>query len=146
MAEDKKKEEVKLTPEQQEEQNRQKMYKFLLETFGSTAPTAEKVTEWKGKYGRVRVLPLSDDEVYFIRPIKRIEYKALLATAQTSGGDDPETFLKETLVTRCLLWPVMDTAQFNDSLGGTIEALYTIVMDASNFVSQDVLFTIARDL
>lgn len=136
-------------PEQAEptkEQQEDKMYAYLLETFGDQAPTADTVAGWKNTYRRVRLLPLSDEEVYFIRPIKRNEYKALLNTAQTSGGEDQETFLREAIVAKCVLWPKMDTAQFADGFAGTIDSIYTIVMDASNFVSQEALFTVVREL
>lgn len=129
-----------------EEQERAKMYAFLKETFGDGAPDAETVTNWKARHKRVRLLPLSDEEVYFVRPIKRSEYKALLKTAQAAGGEDTETFLRERIVSACVLWPVMDTAQFADSYAGTIDAIYQIIMDASNFVSQEALFTVVREL
>jgi len=141
------------TPEQVEKSEEQKkkeletqMYDYLRETFGAEAPNAEKVAEWKARHRRVRLLPLSDEEVYFVRPIKRNEYKALLHTAQTSGGEDMESFLRERIVGQCVLWPKMDTAQFSDSFAGTIDALYQIIMDASNFVSQEALFTVVREL
>lgn len=132
--------------EQSEEQARTKMYEFLQETFGSDAPNAETVEGWKQKYKRVRLMPFSDEEVYFVRPIKRNEYKALLKTAQAGGGEDTETFLRERIVAACVLWPLMDTAQFADSYAGTIDAIYQIIMDASNFVSQEALFTVVREL
>lgn len=132
--------------EQTEEQARTKMYEFLKETFGASAPDADKVEAWKQRHRRVRLLPLSDEEVYFVRPIKRSEYKALLKTAQAAGGEDVETFLRERIVSQCVLWPVMDTAQFADSYAGTIDAIYQIIMDASNFVSQEALFTVVREL
>jgi hypothetical protein len=142
-------EEIKEAPEQAEqteEQARAKMYEFLAETFGAGAPTADKVAEWKQRFRRVRLLPLSDEEVYFVRPIKRNEYKALMKTAQTSGSEDQETFLRERIVATCVLWPIMDSAQFDDTLAGTIDNLYQVIMEASNFVSQEVLFTVVREL
>jgi len=135
-----------LTEEQAEEQARTKMYAYLQKNFGSTAPNAEKVAEWKQRYRRVRLLPLSDDEVYFVRAIKRSEYKAILKSSQASGSDDVETFLRERIVSACTLWPVMDAAQFDDGFAGTIDDLYQVIMDASNFVSQEALFTVVREL
>lgn len=129
-----------------QEQVEAKMYEYLKETFGADAPDADKVKEWKARFRRVRLLPLSDEEVYFVRPIKRSEYKALLTNLGTAGGDDQETFLREQIVARCTLWPVMDTAQFADTFAGTIDALYQIIMDASNFVTQEALFTVVREL
>lgn len=142
-------EDVKEAPEQAEqteEEARAKMYEFLQETFGAGAPDAEKVEAWKARHRRVRLLPLSDEEVYFVRPIKRSEYKALLKNAQSAGGEDQETFLRERIVAQCVLWPAMDTAQFADTYAGTIDAVYQIIMDASNFVSQEALFTVVREL
>jgi hypothetical protein len=123
-----------------------KMYAYLLKTFGPTAPSADKVNEWKATYGRVRFLPLSDTEVYFIRPVKRSEYKVMVAAAQAAGGEDPDTFLRESLVAKCVLWPQLDTAQFSAGFAGTIDSLWTIIMDASNFLSQEALFTVVREL
>jgi hypothetical protein len=143
-------EEIKEAPEQAEEQTeeqaRAKMYEFLAEAFGPGAPNADKVAEWKQRFRRVRLLPMSDEEVYFVRPIKRNEYKALMKTAQASGSEDVETFLRERIVATCVLWPAMDAAQFDDGFAGTIDALYQIIMDASNFVSQEALFTVVREL
>lgn len=144
MSEEKK--EVVLTEEQKEKIARDKMYEFLQEKFGPTAPNAEKVEEWKARYRRVRFVPFGEDEIYFIRPIKRSEYKALVSTAQASGGEDAEVFLQDRIVSQCVLWPVMDTAQFADGLGGTAPSLYTAIMDASNFISQDALFSVIREL
>jgi len=134
------------TEEKTEEQARAEMYKYLKESFGDNAPTEETVANWKARHRRVRLLPLSDEEVYFVRPIKRNEYKALLKSAQAGGGEDVETFLRESIVSKCVLWPMMDTAQFSDSLGGTVDAVYQVIMDASNFVSQEALFTVVREL
>jgi len=139
-------EQAEPTAEEQEALAREKMYEFLKETFGPEAPDAEKVAAWKQRHRRVRLLPLSDDEVYFVRPIKRNEYKALLKGAQSSGGEDVEAFLRERIVAQCVLWPAMDSAQFADGFAGTIDALYQIIMDASNFVSQEALFTVVREL
>ena len=142
-------EEIKEAPEQAEEteeQARAKMYEFLKENFGSEAPDAVKVAEWNTRYRRVRLLPLSDEEVYFVRAIKRSEYKSLLKAAQASGSSDVENFLRERIVATCVLWPVMDAVQFDDGFAGTIDALYTIIMDASNFVSQEALFQVVREL
>jgi len=132
--------------EQTEEEARAKMYEFLKDSFGGSAPDAEKVEVWKQRYRRVRLLPMSDEEVYFVRPIKRNEYKALLKTAKASGSEDQDTFLRERIVATCVLWPAMDAAQFDDGFAGTIDALYQIIMDASNFVSQEALFTVVREL
>lgn len=140
------KEPKELTQEEQEAKMMADMYEYVAKTFGPSAPTEEKVTEWKSRHRRVRVLPLSDREIYFYRPIKRSEYKTLLNTAQTTGGDDPDNFLKEQIVHHCVLWPVMDSAQFNDAFGGTLDSLYSVIMEASNFLSQEALFTIVREL
>ena len=142
-------EEIKEAPEQAEEteeQARAKMYEFLKENFGPEAPDATKVEEWKRRYRRVRLLPLSDEEVYFVRAIKRNEYKSLLKSAQASGSSDVENFLRERIVAACVLWPVMDAVQFDDGFAGTIDAIYQIIMDASNFVSQEALFQVVREL
>lgn len=129
-----------------EEAAKKEMYKFLNETFGDSAPDEEKVEGWKRKFRRVRILPMSEKEVYFIRPIKRSEYKILVDSAKTAGGEDPDLFLRESIVSKCVLWPLMDTAQFSDSYAGTVDAVYNVIMDASNFVSQEALFNIVREL
>ena len=139
-------EQAEPTAEEQEALARVKMYEFLKESFGPDAPDADKMEVWKQRHRRVRMCPLSDEEVYFVRPIKRNEYKALLNTAKAAGGEDVESFLRERIVAACVLWPAMDSAQFADGFAGTIDALYQVIMDASNFVSQEALFTVVRDM
>jgi len=128
------------------------MYAYLKDQFGDSAPDKEKVAAWKNRYRRVRLLPLSDEEVYLIRPIKRNEYKALLLDAAPKNPEaanaqsEIENFLRERIVSTCVLWPKLDTAQFADTFAGTVDSLYTVIMDASNFISQEALFTVVREL
>lgn len=128
-----------------EEDIDKKLYELVKEKFGESAPDAEQVAKWKEQCGRVRFVPLNDDEVYFIRPIKRAEYKGLVE-ATMSAKTDPEAFMRERVVARCILWPKLDPEQFADTLAGTVETLYQSVMDLSNFVTQDQLATMVRDL
>ena len=132
-------------PETQED-SKESLYDGLKEQFGERAPNEQQVEAWKAQSGRVRFLYLNDDEVYFFRPIKRAEYKGIVESLQQAGGQDNDGFMRERLVSLCVLWPKMDPAQMADSFAGTIETLYSAIMEASNFINPEQLFTIVREL
>ena len=129
-----------------EENVKEQLYEELQKTFGSGAPTEDQVNAWKAQCGRVRFVWLSDTEVYFIRPIKRAEYKGIVEAVGPTSGADPDGFMRERIVSQCVLWPKMDPSQMADSFAGTIETLYAAIMEASNFLNQEALFTVVREL
>ena len=132
----------------EEETQEEQFYGTLKEQFGDSAPSKSDVDLWKAQSGRVRLVPFADNEVYFIRPIKRSEYRGLIQTLGSVSGENTqnEDLLREHVVTKCTLWPSLKTEQFAGMPAGTLESLYDAIMDASNFMSQQMLMTLVREL
>lgn len=119
---------------------------FLLDLKKSfpNAPDKSQVDIWKASAGRIRVAPFNEDEVYILRAVKSAEYKGMIEQARTSGN--PDQFLKELVVMKCVLWPRQDTSTIADMYAGTIDTLYTIVMQSSNFLTASEVAMLVREL
>lgn len=92
-------------------------------------PTQDQINEWKAKFGEIYVAKFSDDEKYIYRPLKRFEYKQILALGQT----DNKAFAEEKIVAMCIVWPVIEATKVPTLKAGTINTLVELIMEASNF-------------
>ena len=90
--------------------------------------TPEQIAKWKEQYGDVYSAKLSDDIQYIYRPMKRIEYKTIIAEPQP-----PRAYMEEQIVTKCLISPKMNAADLGGEKAGTISTLTDLIMAASNF-------------
>jgi hypothetical protein len=149
MAEDIK---VELTGQDTDKQltaNRAAFFKFLSETFDD-APTEETVKQWKAQSGRVKTVSFGDDEVYFFRPLKAAEYKGLIQQITSQGGatttEQQNDLLKERVVVAGVLWPRVNQAEMGGLHAGTTDSLYTMIMQASNFLTPEEAAVLVQDL
>lgn len=89
--------------------------------------TQEMINEWKSKYGEIYKVTLGDKS-YVYRPLKRIEYKGIIA-----NPDANRSFSEEQIVQKCLIYPSIDPAALSAEKAGTISTLTDLIMVASNF-------------
>ena len=97
------------------------------------APDRAQINGWKQRFGTVSFVYLDEDAVAFVRPLKFGEMSRLRQTAQTAGGEDPESFEKDLMVGHCTLWPKVDNAKIIDMRAGQIETLYNKILQISDF-------------
>jgi len=89
--------------------------------------TKETIEEWKAKYGDVFAISFGDEQ-YVYRPIKRFEYKTIMANAESTRA-----FNEEKIVQMCVLHPAVDVAKMPTLKAGTVSTLVELIMAASNF-------------
>ena len=92
-------------------------------------PTQDQIDEWKAKFGEIYVAKFSEEEKYIYRPLRRLEYKQILALGQT----DNKSFAEEKIVSMCAIWPALEAAKIPTLKAGTINTLVELIMEASNF-------------
>jgi hypothetical protein len=89
--------------------------------------TQEQIEEWKVKHGEVYLITLGEEQ-YLYRPIKRFEYKTIMANAESTRA-----FNEEKIVQMCVVYPAIDVAKLPTLKAGTISTLVELIMAASNF-------------
>jgi len=90
--------------------------------------TQEMIDGFKEKFGDVYSTVLADGTKYIYRPMKRIEYKTI-----TANPDASRTYMEEQIVTKCLIFPELNSADLSAEKAGTISTLTDLIMSASNF-------------
>jgi len=92
-------------------------------------PTQVQIDEWKLKFGDVYSVKFSDTEKYLYRPMRRFEYKSILAMGQTEN----KSFAEEKIAQMCIIWPTIDPTKIATLKAGTISTIVDLVMSSSNF-------------
>ena len=90
--------------------------------------TQEMIDGWKEKFGDVYSAVLTDDVKYIYRPMKRIEYKSVIANPEA-----PRSYMEEQIVLKCLIYPELSAADLAAEKAGTVSTLTDLIMAASNF-------------
>lgn len=123
---------------------------MLLGELFENAPSPEQIQRWKQTYGAVYMLPLSDDEVYLWRPIKRSEWKNLLGMIKQAKGAnaelDAEELLNERLCEKCILWPSVSAEWATFSKAGTVPTIAEAIRQSSNFVPLELAMRMVRKI
>jgi len=115
--------------------------------FGPGAPDEAIVEAWKKSSGRVRVAAFTIDEIYFYRPLRSTEYKGLIAQVMNIKGQvEQNELLKEKMVAAAVLWPRLDASEMGALFAGTKDSLHLMIMQASNFVTQEEAELMVREL
>lgn len=116
------------------------------------APNQAIVDDWKSKYGDIYFSGFSKNECYIFRAITRKEYRDMQIEAQIiANRADPKneaelqlrikenvttTYSQEDeLVSTCLLWPKLSSAELAVKPGGTVPTLLEQIMAQSNFTT-----------
>jgi hypothetical protein len=89
--------------------------------------TQEMIDKMKEKYGEIYKVTLNGEDFVY-RPMKRVEYKQIIGSADTS-----RTFSEEQIVSKCLVYPEVTAADMSAQKAGTVTTLTDLIMLASNF-------------
>lgn len=126
-----------------------KTLKYIAENFPNP-PTQEMMDRWRANYGSVYMIALSDDEIFIFRPIKRQEYKQLMAMLGEIAGKNPnvnpDDMLEEKLCEKCVLWPALGAEFGSFSKAGNIPTLAGVIREASNFIPNQLAVRLVRKL
>ncbi len=122
---------------------------FLKEVFPD-APSPEQIAQWKARFGGVYMLPLSEDEVYVWRPMKRTEWKSLMTDLKAAKAGNPnleiQEIMDERICEKCVLWPDIGADWAAFSKAGTVPTLAEAIRESSNFVPLDIAMRLVRRL
>lgn len=106
-------------------------------------PTDAMIEGFKEKTGdEVYFISLSEKENFLFRPIRRQEWRTLMANI--SKLDD---FKKsEAIVAKGILHPVLSGTNIGALSAGTVDTLKEVILRASNFMPPDVAVSLVRKL
>lgn len=97
------------------------------------APGYEEIADWKNAYGVIYASTIHmADDLFIFRPLKRLDYKKIVA----SGAAKSEDKYEEALVKRCLLYPTPDAKFLADTNAGTIQTLRVQIEFKSGFIPE----------
>ena len=97
------------------------------------APDYDDIADWKNAYGILYVSTIQmADDLFIFRPLKRLDYKKIVA----SGAAKSEDKYEEALVKRCLLYPTPDAKFLADANAGTISTLRVQIEFKSGFIPE----------
>lgn len=97
------------------------------------APGYEEIADWKNAYGAIYASTIHmADDLFIFRPLKRLDYKKIVA----SGAAKSEDKYEEALVKRCLLYPTPDAKFLADANAGTIQTLRVQIEFKSGFIPE----------
>ena len=92
-------------------------------------PSQAQIDEWKAKYGDIYLIKFSEEEKYIYRPMRRFEYKQIVAMGQA----DNKSFIEEKISQMCIVWPTIDPTKISTLKAGTISTIVDLIMSSSNF-------------
>ena len=97
------------------------------------APDYDDIADWKNAYGVIYASTIHmADDLFIFRPLKRLDYKKIVA----SGAAKSEDKYEESLVKRCLLYPTPDAKFLADANAGTISTLRVQIEFKSGFIPE----------
>lgn len=102
------------------------------------APTEEEMVKFKAAFGKIFRVALSLDEVFYIRRVKRMEYKRILEVVSKADPAIREDLLNEKLLEVAVVWstPKIDAAFLTDSGAGIIPTVAVQIMEQSGFTNR----------
>ena len=92
-------------------------------------PSQVQIDEWKVKFGEIYVVKFSETEKYIYRPMRRFEYKQIVAMGQSEN----KSFAEEKIAQMCIVWPTIDPTKLTTLKAGTVSTIVDLVMSSSNF-------------
>lgn len=104
------------------------------------APDYDTVLDWKETYGAIYTQTTNGDDFYLFRPLKRLEYKKMVA----SGAAAKEDRYEEALVKKCLLWPIPDSKFIAEANAFLISTLRKQIEFKSGFVPDNIAIELIR--
>ncbi len=96
----------------------------------------QQIEEWKkANNGEIYVQAFSDDSIFIIRPLKRLEYEKLVE--QYQGHE-----LDNAVVVTATLYPKLDPVKIRAMKAGQISVVAARIMQISGFDDEGVIVTI----
>jgi hypothetical protein len=116
----------------------------ILKTFLSleNKPTQEHIDKWKVQFGDVYLVSLSEKENFVFRPLKRQEWKQLLAAIVKL----PEVKKTDAIAMKGVVWPKLTDASVGALTAGATETLRALILEASNFIEPERAIQLVRKL
>lgn len=117
---------------------------FIIETFRQleTRPSDDEIEHFKANVGNVYLLGLSEEENFVFRPLKRLEWRALVTKIQKLD----EMKQAEAICMKACLWPKLDQHNINVLTAGAIETLKEAILNMSNFMPPETAMQLLRKL
>jgi len=117
---------------------------FIIQTFKELEhrPTDEEIEGYKGQVGDVFLLSLSEKENFVFRPLKRLEWRALIQKIQKLD----EMKQAEAICMKSCLWPRLDQQNINVLTAGAVETLRDSILQVSNFMGPETAMQLLRKL
>ncbi len=115
---------------------------------GQAYPRREDFTrEFKDRAGggRMFLLPLDEERIFIIRPLRRIEWMKVMEKFQSQRGYTDED-AKHEVVKACLYWPKIADVRWGQMEAGLIETLYAAIRQQSFFLSEEQVNAITMKL
>lgn len=108
------------------------------ETVKFPAPTDEEMVKLKATHGKIFRVAVTLDEVFYIRRIKRGEYKRILEVAGKAEPTLREDLLNEKLLETAVVWskPELTPKFYEDSGAGVVPTIAIQIMERSGFTNQ----------
>jgi hypothetical protein len=96
------------------------------------------IAGWKAEFPNCEIYAMrfAEKESYVFRTMTRFEYKQLLKAAQSTTfqtTQDLEMYNEETIVEKCVLYPLINKVEMEGMKAGTVTLLADSIMNASGF-------------
>jgi hypothetical protein len=123
---------------------RRKREDVIMKTFLTLEqkPDQEQIDNWKKAYGDVYLISLSEKMNFVFRPLKRQEWRQLMAQA----GKLSEIQQTEMIVQKAVVWPRLQAKDVQTLTGGAPEALRDVILEASHFMPPERAMVLVRQL
>lgn len=117
---------------------------FVIQTFKelATRPSDDEIEQMKQQVGDVYLMSLSEHENFVFRPLKRLEWRALMQKTQKLD----EGKKSEAIVMKATMWPRLDQQKINVLTAGAIDSARDMILQVSNFISPDMAMQLVRKL
>ena len=101
--------------------------------------TAEQLSVWEEKYGKIYVSNITDDPVIYIwKPLFRLEYVKLIGTSETDAECNWSNDIsrQQAVLKKCLLFPEPSQEFVSRSRAGILSTLESQIMYQSGFIGE----------
>lgn len=125
-------------------QQKQMEQDFVIQTFKEleNRPSDEEIEQMKNQVGDVYLMSLSEHENFVFRPLKRLEWRALMQKIQKIPDDKKA----EAIVMKATLWPRLDQQNINVLTAGSIDSARDMILQVSNFIAPEMAMQLVRKL